>query len=1036
MFSSRKFSGLTFAVAGVLIVFPNLLRAQPAASDWAAQRTRQIDAALLANDIKGADRLLESSLDSARLLYGPASEAEAGLLEIAATVRLYQGDNAGRVAGTRRLLALRQAQHGERHRRTALAKILLATALDADQRSDSVEALVLDAFATLSALGLDRGPERLEGASALGGYYQRRGLYLKAETLQLEAMELEAALHGDTTFNYSIGCNNLGSLYGAMERFEESVRWYERCLALTEKWVGREHPDYALSLKNLGNAYRRWIKPDKAEPLTMEALAIARRTLPAGHAQLTLYLWAVADVQEMLGQYDRMLPFLLEAHENTAANFGPLHRRTITSLNKLGIYYQSQTRFPEAESYYRAAIKAFEASKQTEDEDYAQYHVNLGVVLRLRGRLDESVAMLQRAQTLAVGLLGPSSPRLFWAFNRHLVRSYLAVGRFEPAWDLTEPFRPIIAATYGEESRRMAEWEVTAGRVCQARRNTGEAIDHFERAFSMLRQEAHATFAFLSFSAKEAYQLSLDGLYKEIVRLGHDIPGNPRASGFLYDVLLFRKELLVDSESRLLRRWRQTADPVLRDRLLEYYGLRQQIILIGSRPPALQKELPELQARAESVEKELAGRLAAELEAESPAATSWRTVQQALRPGEAALEFVQLRATMTHRARYAALLLLPGRAAPELTLLGDVDSVDRLLSGAGTRPLTYAEQLYGQGAAGRELFAALWQPLTTALAGVRRVYLAPVGALHQLNFRALPAGPGGRTLGDRHEIVALTSTRRLADPAFAAPSAPAGGPALLFGGLDYETPLAAGAPVAAPPGAVAERTDAGDDRGGARRWTYLPETRREVETIDSLLRRHALPVRLVTGAAGTEALLKTACRSEPSPSIVHLATHGFFYAEPKKPQSDDYTAQPGFLYSENPMLRSGLILAGANPAWSATTRPTTADDGILTAEEVTLLHLDQTALVVLSACETGLGEARDYEGLYGLQRAFRVAGARAMIMTLWRVPDQPTRELMVDFYERLTKGEAVRAAFDQAVKALRAKYGAAYYWAGFVLVEG
>jgi hypothetical protein len=315
------------------------------------------------------------------------------------------------------------------------------------------------------------------------------------------------------------------------------------------------------------------------------------------------------------------------------------------------------------------------------------------------------------------------------------------------------------------------------------------------------------------------------------------------------------------------------------------------------------------------------------------------------------------------------------------------------------------------------------------------VYFSPFGPLHQLNFRALPAG--GTTLGDVYDLVALTTTRRLAEPDFAQTIDPLTGPALLVGGLIYDSGTEPEAKEAYSPTVALNRSDrdaATPDRGGAWRWPYLPETKREVQAIDSLLRRRSVTVDLLIAATGTETKLKAACATDRSPTILHLATHGFFYAEPKKLASDE--PRSGFLYSQNPLLRSGLLLAGANTTWTATALPAHGDDGILTAEEVSLLRLDRTALVVLSACETGLGEARNYEGLYGLQRAFRVAGARSLIMTLWRVPDTPTRELMVDFYARLTNGAPVRTAFHEALGALRRRYGAAYYWAGFVLVEG
>jgi CHAT domain-containing protein len=145
---------------------------------------------------------------------------------------------------------------------------------------------------------------------------------------------------------------------------------------------------------------------------------------------------------------------------------------------------------------------------------------------------------------------------------------------------------------------------------------------------------------------------------------------------------------------------------------------------------------------------------------------------------------------------------------------------------------------------------------------------------------------------------------------------------------------------------------------------------------------------------------------------------------------------PGFLSSANPMIRSGLLFAGANRYWRGERNTDSGNDGILTAEEVSMMDLSGVELATLSACETGLGEIRNYEGLYGFQRAFRIAGARNLVMTLWRVPDNTTRLFMETFYANMVKRHSVREAFEAAVNDIRIKYPAPYYWAGYVLVDG
>jgi CHAT domain-containing protein len=166
-----------------------------------------------------------------------------------------------------------------------------------------------------------------------------------------------------------------------------------------------------------------------------------------------------------------------------------------------------------------------------------------------------------------------------------------------------------------------------------------------------------------------------------------------------------------------------------------------------------------------------------------------------------------------------------------------------------------------------------------------------------------------------------------------------------------------------------------------------------------------------------------------------VATHGFFFPDPKEGKSGG--EEKVFKVSDNPMIRSGLVLAGGNQAWK-TGKPVRPDleDGILTAYEISQMNLSNTELVVLSACETGLGDLVGNEGVYGLQRAFKIAGARYLIMSLWQVPDFQTQVFMTTFYKHwLTDNKSVQDAFRATQSELKAKFGEGFKWAGFVLLE-
>jgi CHAT domain-containing protein len=238
-----------------------------------------------------------------------------------------------------------------------------------------------------------------------------------------------------------------------------------------------------------------------------------------------------------------------------------------------------------------------------------------------------------------------------------------------------------------------------------------------------------------------------------------------------------------------------------------------------------------------------------------------------------------------------------------------------------------------------------------------------------------------------------------------------------------------------------------DSRG--LKWDRLEGTEHEAEDISSELSRSSFaPIRVFTGKQALEDVFK----SIHSPRILHVATHGFFLPNQQLAAEDrlepatagtEFGAARGLARLravENPLLRSGIVLAGANTIGSPDSSENKTDDGWVTAEEIAMMDLKGTELVVLSACETGLGDVRTGEGVFGLRRAFLYAGARTLVTSLFRVPDQQTREIMRNFYRSLAQGKSKLAALHNAqlemIRKRRAETGAAhpFFWASFILV--
>jgi CHAT domain-containing protein len=217
----------------------------------------------------------------------------------------------------------------------------------------------------------------------------------------------------------------------------------------------------------------------------------------------------------------------------------------------------------------------------------------------------------------------------------------------------------------------------------------------------------------------------------------------------------------------------------------------------------------------------------------------------------------------------------------------------------------------------------------------------------------------------------------------------------------------------------------------------LPGTLKEVDGINSNATKSGFNSKIFKESEATEESIK-ALDGRTTPYVLHIATHGFFFPEPILEMTKDILISDGkskiYKASEDPMMRSGLLLAGAKNYWGKSNTNNTIENGILTASEISNLDFSACQLVVLSACETGLGEVKGSEGVFGLQRAFKMAGVKNIIMSLWKVPDTQTAELFDIFYSECFAGKTIHEAFQSAQSQMKAKYSP-YYWAGFVLLE-
>jgi CHAT domain-containing protein len=333
------------------------------------------------------------------------------------------------------------------------------------------------------------------------------------------------------------------------------------------------------------------------------------------------------------------------------------------------------------------------------------------------------------------------------------------------------------------------------------------------------------------------------------------------------------------------------------------------------------------------------------------------------------------------------------------------------------------------------LYNLVWKPISGYLGDAKKVYIAPSGQLHKLAFAAIGDGTD-HVLSDKYEIHQVLSAQDFVYPSspvvFDKDDKSTTTSIALFGGINYDqskTTLSEKDSVLYTPLSLLSKDL---DRGSS--FEYLPATQKEIESIQSQFKQNNKTTLSYSGSEATEASLRSL------EGILHIATHGYFAPDPEEDHNKIQLQMMGqenrFTASDNPLLRSGLMMAGSNASWKGTVTLPSEDDGILTAQEVSNLNLLNTQLVVLSACETGLGDIKGREGVFGLQRAFRLAGAKYLLLSLWSIPDEETSEYMQLFYSEVLKQNDISKAYKSTQSSMRQKYpNSPMKWAGMVLVE-
>ena len=892
---------------------------------------------------------------------------------------------------------------------------------------NQAEALLLEAIANYKVSLGDQHPDYATAVQHLGQLYESQARYTQAEALYLNAINIRKFAIGSFHPNYAGSLFSLGRLYRKTGDYERSKAYFEEALNIYEKSYGQLHPNYANATGELGVLMQSMGQYTLAEAYLVQTINLRRNIYGNQHRQVAEAMNNLASLYRVMGNFEKAEEYYSEAEEIFAETLGNQNPDYATVLNNLGDFYVAVVEFEKARPYYQKALEIFKQVFGEGHPLYANGLNNLASLNRKTGNFKEAEELYRKTLLVDEQTVGKNHPAYATSLN-NLAILYVATKKYERAEPLYLESIRIKKSTLGVNHPAYAKSINNLALLYMTKEEFFKAEPLFLEAISNQLNQISTVFPALTEKEREAFYNTLRSDLERFNTFAvlHSLD-NPKIIGEMFNNQLSTKALLFNASDKMRSTILQSNDESMINDFGQWRDLREKLARLYQLPKVdlgkKELEMRALEEEVEQLEKSLSQRSALFAKETDRRKLSWQEVRDRLEEDEAAVEIIRFRRYkidpegnskitkdlsmpeflnygFTNEILYAALVVDKSTIDhPKLVLLENGEDLEN-------RYLSYYKNAIHYVVNDGNSYQQYWESIGDNLSEeTKTVYLSPDGVYNKINPNAIRNPNTGNYLIDDLGIIPITSTRDLVEDE---KPGKAGGSLVLLGNPDFTWEGVE------PPSSV-------NTEDLEEYLDPLPGTDDEVQSIAKLMTFGSWSPELFLGAQAREDVLKKI----QSPRVLHIATHGYFSDEVLRTSR------------HNDFLNSGLMLAGAsNTLFYRRNQISFSpdEDGILTAYEAMNLNLDNTELVVLSACETGLGTIKNGEGVYGLQRAFKVAGAKTVVQSLWRVDDRTTQKLLYYFYEGWMNHHDKHKAFKDAQLKLREEYLYPYYWAAFVMV--
>lgn len=868
----------------------------------------------------------------------------------------------------------------------------------------------------------------------LGNHDKARELYKETLQIQLDQNKKETELYAETLTNFAM-------FESAINNYDIAIKSMKEAKSIYENLKLENTLEYVIFLQQLGRL-------NKLMGNTVEAQQIYENVLLQLESKVDKqdkdYLEAKSEYAIFvgeIGQIEKAITMLEEVIELQAAN--PNTNKVIyaVSLHDLASLYADLKNHKKAIPLYQKAIQLFEETTGKNSIDFIASNSFLANSYQEEGKLEDAEKLYLESYKLGKKTLGKTNPDVaLWANdlgNFYLKQNQITKAKpyFEESYQIIKselnPHHPyyIIAlsgvALYYTKNKEIEKATKLYKEIVEI------DIENIKNVFPILNENQKEGFISVLEVDFLDYQDFILQFYKEKPELIHR----------LFELNLLTKGLIFQSTQKLRQNITNSKDEEMIAAFENWKSKKNKLTSAWQLSQEEQKEkninLPKLKEEAEKAEytlinlakqKGLAGTKSLDFLSKN---YSFADVQKTLKENEAVIEIIRAERfneqKKSYDTLYTAVIIEKNNLEPKLVVLENGKEME-------TSELVFYRNNIEFGLKESESYATFWEKINTELSPTtKKIYFSPDGVYHQININTLYDDKSENYLTDKFQVQMISSSRDLIEFYEAKEQnknhLESQNQQFETNFADYQFYL-----FGYPQYNLIEKTEQNENSNqdgnnkkrsvfsSQRFWrnggiTPLLGTKEEVQTIDSLLGKSSYKTITFLEKEANESNLKKLV----NPTVLHIATHGFF--TPSDNQSKN----------NSPLTQSGLLLAGAENGIREN-KNGTDEDGVLTAEEVLTFNLDKTELVILSACETGLGVLRNGEGVYGLERAFRQAGAKSVIISLWKVSDEATNKMMQYFYKHWIVTKDKHKAFELAQKELRKEFSQPFYWGAFVLV--